>query len=89
MAAASFRMASAAMSVPPMLYRSNMAVVRIGCVTNDEYPYLNQLSLPDRLRLAAYVASDHGVPAIHLRAILDAAEEIERLIRWGEAAPSP
>jgi len=46
---------------------------------SDEYPYLAQLSLPDRLRLAAYVAGDQGVSAIHLRAILDGAEELERL----------
>ena len=58
-------------------------------MTSDEYPYLAQLSLPDRLRIAAYEARDHGVPAVHLTVILDAAEEIERLIRWGEAAPTP
>ncbi len=58
-------------------------------MTSEEYPYLAQLSVSDRLRLAAYKARDHGVPVIHLRAILDAAEEIERLIRWGEAAPTP
>ncbi len=46
---------------------------------NHEYPYLAQLSVPDRLRLAAYEARAHGVPAIHLRTILDAAEEMERL----------
>ena len=40
------------------------------------------MSVPDRLRLAAYEAHDHGVPAIHLRAILDAEEELERLIGW-------
>lgn len=51
-------------------------------MTSDEYPYLAQLSVPDRLRLAAYEARDHGVPAIHLGAILDAAEELERLIDW-------
>ena len=48
---------------------------------NHEYPYLAQLSVPDRLRLAAYEARAHGVPAIHLMAILDVAEEMERLIR--------
>ncbi len=58
-------------------------------MTSDEYPYLAQLSVSDQLRLAAYVARDHGVPAIHLTAILDVAEEIERLIRWGEAASTP
>ena len=47
-------------------------------MTNDEYPYLAQLSVPDRLRIAAYEAGDHGVPAVHLKAILDAAEELER-----------
>lgn len=46
-------------------------------MASDEYPYLAQLSVPDRLRLAAYVASDLGVSAIHLRVILDAAEELE------------
>ncbi len=35
-----------------------MFLGQIGCVTNDEYPYLNQLSLPDLLRLAAYEARD-------------------------------
>ena len=45
---------------------------------SDEYPYLSQLSLPDRLRLAAYEARALGVAAAHLRAILDAAEELER-----------
>ena len=34
---------------------------------SDEYPYLYQLSLPDRLRLAAYIAAERGVSAIHLR----------------------
>ena len=53
----------------------------IRCMESDEYPYLNQLSLPDRLRLAAYEARAQGVPAIHLRAILDAAETLERLNR--------
>jgi len=43
-------------------------------MTSDEYPYLAKLSLPDRLRIAAYEASGHGAPAIHLRDILDAAE---------------
>ena len=43
-------------------------------MTSDEYPYLAQLSAPDRLRIAAYEARDQAVPAIHLRAILDAAE---------------
>ncbi len=46
-------------------------------MTCEEYPYLAQLSVPDRLRLAAYVAGDQGVPSIHLRAILDAAEGLE------------
>ena len=46
-------------------------------MASDEYPYLAQLSVPDRLRLAAYEARDHGVLVIHLRAILDAAEELE------------
>ena len=50
-------------------------------MASDEYPYLTQLSVPDRLRIAAYEAREHGVPAIHLRTILDAAEEMERLIR--------
>lgn len=46
-------------------------------MTSDEYPYLDQLSVPDRLRLAAYEARDRGVPAVHLRAILDVAESLE------------
>ncbi len=46
-------------------------------MTSEEYPYLAQLSVTDRLRLAAYVAGDLGVPVIHLRVILDAAEELE------------
>ncbi len=50
-------------------------------MASDEYPYLAQLSVPDRLRLAAYEARDHGVPAIYLRDLLDAAEEMERLSR--------
>ena len=50
-------------------------------MTSDEYPYLTQLSVTDQLRFAAYLACDHRVPAIHLRAILDAAEEMEMLIR--------
>lgn len=54
---------------------------QIGCMATDEYPYLDHLSVPDRLRLAAYEARHHAVPAIHLRAILDAAEEMEMLIR--------
>ena len=53
-------------------------------MTSDEYPYLAQLSVPDRLRLAGYEASDHRVPAVHLRAILDAAEMLEDLIDWFE-----
>ena len=48
-------------------------------MTSDEYPYLAQLSVPDRLRLAAYEARGHGVAAVHIRAILDAAEGLERL----------
>ncbi len=56
-------------------------------MTSAEYPYLTQLSLPDRLRIAAYEARDRGVPAIHLRAILDAAEDLERLSRIA-AGPS-
>jgi hypothetical protein len=48
-------------------------------MTSDEYPYLAQLSVPDRLLLAAYEARDRGVPAVHLRAILDVAEGLERL----------
>ena len=54
----------------------------IGAMASDEYPYLTQLSVPDRLRIAAYEARDHGVSAIHLRAILDAADALERLIDW-------
>ena len=53
-------------------------------MTSDEYPYLAQLSVPDRLRLAAYEATDRGVPTFHLKAILDAAEELEGLIYWLE-----
>ncbi len=49
-------------------------------MTSDEYPYLTQLSVPDQLRIAAHEARDREVPAVHLRAILDAAEELERLI---------
>jgi hypothetical protein len=63
---------------------SSTAMAPIRDMTSDEYPYLAQLSLPDRLRIAAYEASDHGAPAIHLRDILDAAEEIDRLIDWFE-----
>jgi len=48
-------------------------------MTSGDYPYLTQLSVPDRLRLAAYEARDLGVPIVHLRAVLDAAEEMERL----------
>ena len=48
-------------------------------MASAEYSYLAQLSVPDRLRLAAYEARAHGVPAIHFRTILDAAEEMERL----------
>ena len=51
---------------------------QIGTMTSDEYPsYLTQLSVPDRLRLAAYEARHHGVSAIHLSAILDAVEALE------------
>ena len=50
-------------------------------MTSEDYPYLAQLSLPDRLRLAAYEARGHGVAAIYLRVILDAAEELKRQ-RW-------
>ncbi len=46
-------------------------------LASEDYPYLAELSLPDRLRLAAYVAGDHGVAAVHIRAILDAAEGLE------------
>ncbi len=46
-------------------------------MTTDEYPYLTQLSVPDRLRLAAYEARALGIPIVLLRAILDAAEELE------------
>ncbi len=56
-------------------------MARLGCMASEEYPYLSQLSVPDRLRLAAYEARGHGVAAILLRAILDAAEEMERLVR--------
>ncbi len=56
-------------------------------MTSDEYPYLAQLSVPDRLRLAAYEARVHGVPAVHLRIILDAAETLEGLIDWLEPVP--
>lgn len=52
-------------------------------MTSDEYPYLTQLSAPDRLRLAAYEAHNHGVAAIYLRAILDVAEELERFVASG------
>ena len=48
-------------------------------MTSEDYPYLTELTVPDRLRIAAYEAVEHGVPAIHLRAVLDAAEELERL----------
>lgn len=48
-------------------------------MTSEDYPYLTELIVPDRLRLAAYVAGDHGVSAIHLRAILDAAEGLENV----------
>ncbi len=48
-------------------------------MTSAEYPYLAELSLPDRLRLAAYEARDHGVPAVDLKVILDVAEDLERL----------
>ena len=41
-------------------------------MTSDEYPYLAQLSVPDRLRLAAYEARDRRVQAIHLRTIVNA-----------------
>ena len=50
-------------------------------MANTEYPYLAQLSVPDRLRLAAYEARDRGVPAVHLRTILDAVEAMESLVR--------
>ncbi len=46
---------------------------------SDEYPYLAELTVPDRLRLAAYVAEERGVPAVHIRAILDAAEGLENV----------
>ena len=46
-------------------------------MSRDEYPFLAELSVPDRLRLAAYEAQECGVSAIHLRAILDAAEGLE------------
>jgi hypothetical protein len=49
-------------------------------MTIEEYPYLAQLSVPDRLRLAAYEASDRGVPEIHVGVILDVPEGLERLI---------
>jgi len=35
--------------------------------------------------VAAYEARDRGVPEIHLRAILDAAEKLEKLIGWPSA----
>ena len=63
----------------PQRRHSSFMQARLGAMPSDEYPYLAQLSLPDRLRLAAYVAGDQGVSAIHLRAILDGAEELERL----------
>ena len=50
---------------------------QIGRMSRDEYPFLAELSVPDRLRLAAYEAQECGVSAIHLRAILDAAEGLE------------
>ena len=43
-------------------------------MTSEDYPYLTELTVPDRLRIAAYEAVEHGIPAIHLRAVLDAAE---------------
>lgn len=54
-----------------------MFQARLGHVIIDEYPYLVQLSVPDRIRVAAQEAHDQAVPAIHLRAILDAAEGLE------------
>ncbi len=48
-------------------------------MTSDEYPYLYQLSVPDRLRIAAHEARGHGVAAIHLMTILDAAEGLENI----------
>jgi len=55
---------------------------------SDEYPYLRELTVPDRLRLAAYVAGDHGVPAIYLRAILGAASQLEGLRVWEAELPT-
>ena len=51
---------------------------------SDEYPYLVQLSVPDRLRLAAYEAREQAVPEVHIRVILDTAEDLERLVGWPE-----
>ena len=48
-------------------------------MTSVEYPYLSQLTVPDRLRLAAYEARGHGVAAVHIRVILDAAEGLENV----------
>ncbi len=51
-------------------------------MTSDDYPYLTELTVPDRLRIAAYEDRNHGVPTVHIRDILDAAEELENLIDW-------
>lgn len=52
---------------------------RLRCMTSEDYPYLAQLTVPDQLRLAAYVAAERGVPAIHLTVILDVAEGLENV----------
>ena len=49
-------------------------------MTSEEYPYLTELTVPDRLRIAAYEARGHGVSEVHIRAILDVAEELEHLM---------
>ena len=42
--------------------------------------WATEKSPPTMFHIAACKARDHGGPAIHLMAILDAAEELERLI---------
>ena len=59
----------------------------LALVRDDEYPFLAQLSVPDQLRLAAFEARDLGVPVVHIRVILDAAETLEGLIDWLETRP--
>ena len=51
-----------------MTQESHWTTRDLVCRLCDEYPYLAQLSVPDRLRLAAYEAHGCGVPEIHLRA---------------------